>query len=120
MATTNVPVTALTRSGVNGLAAAYTAAASGDGNSFFNSGREIVILDNAGAASNVVATFVTVNTVDGNAISNLDVAIGANARLILKPFPVADYNATGTTDTNKVTVTWAGTLTNATMAVFAP
>ena len=119
MATTNVAVTQLTRAGVSCLAAGWTAAASGDGNSFYNTGNEIVILDNAGAATDVVATFVTPGTVDGLAIANQTYALAANDRLIVKPFPPSIYNATGATDTNKVTVTWAGTLTNAKMGVYA-
>ena len=120
MSTTNVPHITAVRAGVSCATATGTAAATGDGNSFYNSGKEIVILEVAGAADDVVATFVTQGTVDGNAVGDKTVAVGANARLVCKPFPTEHYNVTSGTDINKVVVTWAGTLTNATIMVIAP
>ena len=117
MATTNVPITTATRAGVQILTAAATAAASGDGNSFTNDGNQIIILENAGAATDVVATVVTQSTVDGLAVSDKTIALAANDRQVAGPWPPEIYNAKSGTDVGKVVVTWAGTLTNATIRV---
>lgn len=121
MATTDVPHIVLTRDGINAATDQAIAAASGDGNSFHNSGREVVILEVAGAEDDVVATFVTQGTVDGNAVADKTVAVGANSRVALKPFPTSHYNVpVGQTDAGKVVVTWTGTITNASIMVLAP
>jgi len=115
MATTDIPITTVTRAGTQILTAAATAADGSNGNSFTNDGNVWIILENAGSATNVVATFVTADSVDGLAISDHTVSLAANDRQAVKPFPVSPYNNKSGTDVNKVTVTWTGTLTNATI-----
>lgn len=119
MATTNVPVTQSTRAGVSVATATATAAASGDGNSFTNNGNCVAIIEVAGAASDVVASFVTQSTVDGQAVGDRTVAVGANSRKVVGPFPPEIYNVKDVTDNGKVVVTWTGTLTNASIMVIA-
>lgn len=120
MATTNVALIQSTRAGVSIATALATAAASGDGNSFTNDGKQYAILEVAGAAVDVIATFVTQTTVDGQAVADRTVAVGANSRKIVGPFPPETYNVKETTDNGKVVVTWAGTLTNATIMIVGP
>ena len=118
MATTNVPVTTIARTGTQILTSGATAAASGDGNNFVWSPNTWVILENAGAATNVVATFVTQDTVEELAISDLAISLAANDRQAVRPLSEL-YKFKSGTDIGRVVVTWAGTLTNATIRVIS-
>jgi len=80
------------------------AAASGGGDEFVNNGKEILMVNhtNSGGAG-VTLTIVTQSTVDGQAIADRTVAIGAGEFHPLGPFDKGVYN-----DANgKVQLTWS-------------
>ena len=89
----------VSRAGVSG---ALTAAAGG-GDSFANDGRTYLDVNN-GSGGSITVTFVTQQTIDGLAVADLAVAVGAGARSKVGPFPPSIYN-----DANgRVQVTYSG------------
>ena len=89
----------VSRAGVSG---ALTAAAGG-GDSFANDGRTYLDINN-GSGGSITVTFVTQQTVDGLAVADLAVAVGAGVRTKVGPFPPGIYN-----DANgRVQVTYSG------------
>lgn len=92
-------VNEISRAGVSG---ALTAAAGG-GDSFANDGRTYLDINN-GSGGSITVTFVTQQTVDGLAVADLAVAVGAGVRTKVGPFPPGIYN-----DVNgRVQVTYSG------------
>lgn len=92
-------VNEISRAGVSG---ALTAAAGG-GDSFANDGRTYLDVNN-GSGGSITVTFVTQQTIDGLAVADLAVAVGAGVRTKVGPFPPSIYN-----DANgRVQVTYSG------------
>lgn len=92
-------VNEISRAGVSG---ALTAAAGG-GDSFANDGRTYLDINN-GSGGSITVTFVTQQTIDGLAVADLAVAVGAGVRTKVGPFPPSIYN-----DANgRVQVTYSG------------
>lgn len=75
-----------------GLEATY-AAANGDGNSFNNTGREILHIKNG--ATDCVVTVQTPRTVDGQAVTARTVTVTATEERFIGPFPPAIFNQGG-------------------------
>jgi hypothetical protein len=99
----------------NGVNETDTLAAvdAGNGNSFVNTGRELLIIDN-GDASSKTATIVSTATVDGLAVADLPVVVAAGKRAVVGPFPPSVYGS-------PVTVTWsAGTSVKAMVLQVVP
>lgn len=87
MATLTVQPAVRTTNGVNiaGVAAA------GGGDSFPNTGKEVVYIKNGGG-SGITLTVVTPVTIDGLAVADLTATIGAGESRIIGPFPPAYYS----------------------------
>ena len=66
-------------------------AANSDGSALANDGREFIHVKNGGGSS-INVTIQTPGTVDGNAIADLVVAVGAAAEKKIGPFPPDTYN----------------------------
>lgn len=75
-------VTDVVRAGV----VADGAAAAGGGDAFPNTGAEILVVKNGGVGS-INVTLVTQATVDGNAVADPVVAVGAGVTKAIGPFP---------------------------------
>lgn len=75
-----------------GLAANHAAAAA-DGNSFINTGREFLHVKNGLTAC--VVTVRTARTVDGQAVTNRTVTVGASEERMIGPFPPSLFNQKG-------------------------
>lgn len=73
-------------------------AASGDGHSFTNTGREFIVVTNDYTAA-VTLTIVTGGTVGGLDIEDVDVAVATDTTKIIGPFSPSLFNQSGTTDT---------------------
>lgn len=83
---------ALTVNNVTSAGVAITAATpAGGGDTFANTGREMVRISNASGGS-ITATFVTTKTVDGNAVSDLVVTITNGQTKVIGRFDPATYN----------------------------
>lgn len=67
------------------------AAASGGGDTFINTGAELVIIKN-GSGAPMTLTVETQSTVDGLAVADLTATIGAGETRCLGPFPPAIYS----------------------------
>lgn len=77
----------------NGNDLAGVAAAAG-GDTFVNTGAEILIIKNGGGAP-ITLTVATPATLDGLAVTDLTATIGAGATRSVGPFPPGWYNDTG-------------------------
>lgn len=77
------------RSG-NGVDLAGVAAAGG-GDSFPNTGAEVLVIKNGGG-SGITLTVVTPVTVDGLAVADLTATIAAGATAMVGPFPPGTYS----------------------------
>lgn len=84
-------------------------AAAAGGDSFVNSGQEVVVLKNASAGI-ITVTVPTPVTVDGLAVADLTAAIGVGETRLLGPFPPAWYNDTGLGG-GSVNMTYSGVTT---------
>ncbi len=87
MARTALTVNDVVRSGL----AWAPSAANVDGHSILNNGHVVLYVKNGGGAG-INVTIQTPGTVDGNAISDLVVAVAAAGEKILGPFPPDIYN----------------------------
>lgn len=86
MARTALAVQDVVRAGLNPV---YSAA-NVDGHSIQNNGHTVLHVKTAGTACTV--TIQTPGTVDGMAVADRTVALGATAERIIGPFPPSDYN----------------------------
>ena len=82
-------VTPITRSGI----ALPSTAAGASGDVFTNTGKEALIVNNGGGVDTTV-TITTPCTVDGLAVGDRTVTVGASATKIIGPFPTGYYNNT--------------------------
>jgi len=73
-----------------GLTRSLTAAAGG-GDTFANDGRTFLEVANRSGGS-ITVTIVTTANVDGNAVADTSVAVGAGVTMLIGPFPPATYN----------------------------
>lgn len=64
------------------------------GDTFPNTGREVVVIKNASVGA-ITVTVPTTGTVDGLAIADLTASIGAGETRMLGPFPPSIYSADG-------------------------
>lgn len=96
-----------------GLAASYAACAGG-GDKFTNTGVEVIHIKNASVGS-IDVTIDTPATVDGLAVAQRTVAVGAGAEKFIGPFPPSTYNDTG----GFVNLSYSG-VTTLTIAVLDP
>ena len=100
------PMTPAVTAAAGTVLAAPAAVDGSNGNSWTNTGREIIEITN-GAASAITATFVTTGTFDvgtvAYAIADLSVAIAASTTKVCGPFEKALFND----DDNLVTVSWS-------------
>lgn len=67
--------------------------AEADGQSFNNTGREVIHVKNGATACNV--TVLTARTVDGQAVTNRVVLVPATEERFIGPFPPATFNQGG-------------------------
>lgn len=86
-----------------GLTAAYTAADGSNQNAFVNDGRTYLHVKNGGGGA-ITVTIDTPGVVDGLAVGNLAVSVGAGVEKVLGPFPTNIYNQSD----GKVYVDWSG------------
>ena len=98
-----------------GLTATYTAIIT-DGISFSNDGATFLHVKN-GAASTMTITVQSQITVDGLAVADLAVEVGASEERFIGPFPTTTYNVQSGTDINKVYVTPSSYDASLTMAI---
>jgi hypothetical protein len=89
MARTALAVQDIVRAGLNPV---YSAA-NVDGHSIQNNGRTVLHVKTAGTPCTV--TIQTPGTVDGMAVADRTVALGATAERIIGPFPPGDYDQPG-------------------------
>ena len=76
-----------------GLEPSYAAAAAG-GDEFANTGDEFLHIKNGDASSHTV-TIETPGNVDGLAVADRAVAVGAGEERMIGPFPTSVYNDSG-------------------------
>ena len=93
-------VTTVTRAGVD--VAGVAADALGD--EWPNTGQEFIEIKNGGGAG-ITATLDIKSTVDGAAVTDPTVSIGAGATKIIGPFPTGIYNDSST---GRAKVTYSG------------
>lgn len=97
----------------DGITPALAAAASG-GDTFSNSGREILWFQNNHASDPRTLTIVTSATVDGLAVTDRTVTVTAvNDNAFCGPFPVATYGTT-------VSLTYSDSAADCKIGVFRP
>lgn len=80
-------VTPITRAGIDLLGVAAT----GGGDQFTNTGKEVLLVTNADATSKTV-TLATAATVDGLAVADRSVAVPSGKTYAIGPFPRYVYN----------------------------
>ena len=90
---------------IAGLAASYHAA-SGGGDKFKPGTNRVLHVKNGGGGS-INVTVVTPNTVAGQAISDVVVAVGAGAEKFIGPFPAEHFAGSD----GLASITWSGTTT---------
>lgn len=100
----------------NGNDLAGAAAAVG-GDSFVNTGTELVVIKNASVGA-ITVTFATPATLDGLAVADRTASIGAGETRLLGPFPPGIYNDTGIAG-GSVNMTYSG-VTTLTATVIKP
>lgn len=81
---------------LTGVVPTFNAATATDGNSFANSGNTIIVVKNDSVAS-IDVTLPTPGTVDGVAISDPVVAVGASEQKVIGPFSPLVFNHTNGT-----------------------
>lgn len=91
MARATLTAQAIVRTGLTHTFAAVDAA---NGNEFANDGLMFLYVKNASGGS-INATIGTPGTVDGLAVADLVVAVGAGVNKMLGPFPAGIYNQAG-------------------------
>lgn len=74
-----------------GLNLSGAVAAAGGGDSFANTGVELLYISNAGVGA-ITLTLDIQQSVDGQAVTDRTVSIASGARQIVGPFPSAVYN----------------------------
>lgn len=67
-------------------------AATGGGDTFTNTGRELFIVNNAAGSGTVTVTETLQATLDGQSATSKTVAVGFGTIAVMGPFPVAAYN----------------------------
>lgn len=77
-----------------GVSIAGTAAASG-GDSFANTGKEILVVRNAGGVSTCNVTLASPITVDGQAVADRTIAVPIGESRLIGPLKPGVYNDTG-------------------------
>ncbi len=87
-------------------------AAAGGGDEFVNTGQEFFMITNGGGGS-INVTITTPNSVDGNAIADVVIAVGNGVTMFIGPFPKGTYNDSA----NKVQIAYSG-VTTVTVGVF--
>jgi hypothetical protein len=106
---------ALTVQGPKRIANTLTmGAASADGNTFPNTGKELVVIKNASVAP-ITLTVDVVAKVDDMTVADRTVTLGAGETHYLGPWPKAVYND----DNGNVKLTYSGVVT-LTLAVIRP
>ena len=110
---TTMTVTTIRRSG-GGVTDTLTAAINGQ--KFSNNGKVFVEVDNAYTGT-ITATFVLPGTVDGQAIPDLAIPVGAGVTKFVGPFPPAFYNQPSGADQGKVYIEWSS-VTSVTVGAF--
>lgn len=88
----NLAITNASSSGVDITTPAASASAGGD--SFVNTGRELLVIKNGDVAPHTV-TFVTPMTVDGQAVADKAVVVTNAHEMIIGPFQPSIYNDNG-------------------------
>lgn len=88
MARTALTVQSVVRSGL----ADSLSAANADGHSIVNEGKKTWLEVLNGGAGSINVTIQTPGTIDGLAVADRVIAVGAGARKKIGPFPVAEYN----------------------------
>lgn len=85
------------------------AAAAGGGDSFVNTGKEVLCINNQSVAP-ITVTVVTPATIDGLAVADLAVVVPASGFQMVGPFPPAIYNDTAVPG-GSVSLTYSGVTT---------
>lgn len=80
-----------TQTSARGGTAITAASAAGGGDSFANSGKEMIWIKN-GDSSSMTLTIATNATTDGLTVPNRTVAVAAGATKLIGPFPTPIYN----------------------------
>jgi hypothetical protein len=99
-----LPITVAVRAGVSVVGQA----ANGGGDSFVNTGKEVLVIYNGG--SSITLTIATSQTSDGLAVADRAVTVGASARLAIGPFPRYAYGSTVNLTYSAVTSVTVGVL----------
>ncbi len=101
MARTALTVTRITRT-ANGYSetAGLVAVDQPNGNSFANTGREFLIVDNGTDDTALTVTILSPVTVDGLAVTDLAATVALGVRRIIGPFPPSVYGS-------EVSVDWS-------------
>lgn len=107
----NLTVTGVSRAGV----AAAPVAANGGGDTFDNTGKEIVEVVNGGGAP-ITVSFDIKETVDGGTVTDQSGTVAAGARKRFGPFPPRWYNDPVT---GRVSIGYSG-VSSVTVEVFKP
>lgn len=91
-----------------------TASAAGGGDSFLNTGTEMLYVANGGVGS-ITVTIAVQTTVDGQAVPGRTVTVSNGVTKLIGPFPTPNYN-----DANGlVQISYSG-VTSVTVAVIKP
>lgn len=104
MAATALSVTPLSRSGITDT----LTAANVDGHTITNTADNMWIEVDNGSGGSINVTIAITTTVDGLAVSNRVVAVGAGVRKKIGPFPRAHYGTTVTVTFSAVTTVTCG------------
>lgn len=70
-------------------------AANVDGHSIDNSSEQVFVYVNNGSGASITVSFPIPKTIDGCAVADKTVTIGAGANRMIGPFPKGIYNQTG-------------------------
>lgn len=77
-----------------GIIVSGGAAAAAGGDSFPNTEKEVVVITNGDSGAHDV-TFVSPQTVDGQAVADKTVTMAAGATYVIGPFPAGTYSDSG-------------------------
>lgn len=81
----------------DGLTTSYTAGDAANGHDWINTQKEIIHIKNDGGVG-ITATFITQQTVDGLAVADKAVSVGAGVHMFIGPFSNDIYGLTSGSD----------------------
>jgi len=108
MARTNVPVIPVTRLGVLAGSTGPEVAGTSDGLKVSNDGAVWISMRNSGAGSHTM-TFPTPQTVDGQAVADMTIAVANGVTTLVGPFPPSTFNVQSGDDLGYLYIDISGT-----------